>query len=47
MAEPNPPAITSIAIQLRFMVLFSFSEGPFLGGSYALEDALAWPNLTS
>jgi hypothetical protein len=24
-----------------------FPQGRFLGGSYALEDALAWPNLTS
>jgi hypothetical protein len=31
MAESNPPAITSIAIQLRFMVSFSFSERPFFG----------------
>jgi hypothetical protein len=30
-----------------FHGLVSFSERPFLGGSYALQDALAWPNLTS
>jgi hypothetical protein len=41
MAEPNPPATTSIAIQLRFMVLVLLPQGRFLGGSYALEDALA------
>jgi len=39
MAEPIPPAITSLVIQVRFMALSPFAKGRFLSGSYAMDYA--------